>query len=224
MFEWIHRGDVMRFIVSLIGLLLFCVPVQAVTVDFNAVSDEGAFEFLYAEKGVVSFASGGVLAHKIGNPGSVHMTDGGTGYASSISFVASGLFNAVQFDIDGVNNYCTDFSCTSAEAFDNVKVVGERDGIVVASSSFYSEEYARTHIFGGDFVNLDRLTISVLMPGNIINSTCMLQSPCSFFDIDNLVLDYADVTTVPLPAGLPLYGAGIGILALMARRRKKARN
>ena len=214
----------MRFTVSLLSLLIFCAPVQAVTLGFDAVSDEGAFEFSYSENGVTGSTSDGVLAHKLGNPGSVHLTDDGTGFASSISFVTTGLFNAVRFDIDGVNNYCADLSCNAPEAFNNVKVVGERDGIIVANSSFYSEEGARTHLFGSDFMNLDRLTISVLLPDDVDNSTCAFLAPCSFFDLDNLVLEQVDISAVPLPAGLPLYGAGVGILALMARRRKKARD
>ncbi len=211
----------MRFIISLIGFLFICLPAKAVTVDFNAVSDEGGLEFLYSEQGVVGFASGGVLAHKLGNPGSVHLTDGGTGFASSISFVTSGFFNAVQFDIDGHTEYCANFACTSPEAFNNVKVTGERNGAVVANMLFFSGIGSSTQALNSDFQSIDRLTISVLLPDNYASSTCIFYNPCSFFDLDNLVLEHVEITAVPLPAGLPLYGAGVGILALIARRKQK---
>ncbi len=208
----------MKFISIIIGLVLFCVPAQAVTLDFTNVPGLGGVTPFYVEKGVVAQGIDGDLARHT-TPGKVHLTDGGTSFASSVSFSASGRFNALQFDIDGESNYCLDFSCSSPEPFNNVMVVGERGGLVVASSEFFSGTSERTEILGSDFSDLDRLVISVMLPSDLASSTCIFFSPCSFFDIDNLSIEM--VVATPLPAGLPLYGAGVVILGYLVRRRHK---
>ncbi|MEP4190118.1 MAG: hypothetical protein ABJN51_03500, partial [Sneathiella sp.] len=65
----------------------------------------------YVEKGVVAEGTGGGLARHT-TPGEIHLKDGRTAFASSVSFAAGSRFNALQFDIDGESNYCLDFSCS----------------------------------------------------------------------------------------------------------------
>ena len=74
---------------------------------------------------------------------------------------------------------------------------------------------------GGLFSNLSSLAISILdpdyafyrsQPGVVFAGGC---APCSHFNVDNVTL-----SPVPLPAGLPLFLSGLGLLAVIARRRR----
>lgn len=211
----------MKSIVVFLVVLFVSGSVNAAVVNFASVSGIGAMATTYNEGDVSAQSIGGDLAHQIGLAERVHLTDYGTSFASGISFVMSTRFDALSFDIRGFNNFCLDFSCQAPEAFNNVEVLGMRGGSVVATEIFYSGTTELNHVLGSGFSNLDKLSISVLLPLNLGASTCAFFAPCSFFDIDNLALRPVDIAQTPLPAGLPLYGAGMLLLGYGVRRYKK---
>lgn len=210
----------MKAIVVFLVVLFVSGSVNAAVVNFAGVPDIGATATTYSEGNVTAQSVGGDLAyHSVAEK--VHLTDYGTSFASGISFVMPIRFDALSFDIRGFNNFCIDLSCQAPEAFNNVEVLGMRNGSVVATEIFYSGTTEINHVLGGGFSNLDKLSISVLLPQNLAASTCAFFAPCSFFDIDNLALRPVNVAQAPLPAGLPLYGAGMLLLGYGVRRYKK---
>lgn len=209
----------MKFISTIIGLAFFCVPAHAATLDFSGIKDLGGLDPFYLEKGIIAESSTGSIAYN-SSPGTVHLADGFTPFASSISFSGGERFNAIQFDLKGTNKYCGDSPCTDSLPFNNVRVLGKRDGSIVADFSFYSGEVLRTEVLDNSFQNLDELEISMLLPPAAPGISCLLFGPCSFMDLDNLVLVKAEISSVPLPAGLPLYGVGLFALGYILRRRR----
>jgi len=192
-------------------------------INFAGVESQGGLASSYNEDNAVVDGIGGIVAYHQSRSGKVHLADYATAFATSISISKPGRFDAIQFDIRGFTNYCSfaNGPCQGVEAFDNVLVTGVRDNAVVASDLFFSGIVEATHSLSALFSNLDSLLISILIPGDIQNSNCAFTPTCSSFDLDNLVLDSVDVSAVPLPAGLPLYGAGLALLAFWVRKRHR---
>lgn len=214
----------MRAIILSVAVWLWCASAYAMTVDFSGVSNAGALATSYSENGVSAQTTNGILAYHA-NPSKVHLHAGAGDFASSITFSMSGRFDAIQFDANGLNKHCYNLSCgiNGSEAYNNIQVIGKRGTDIVGMTSFYSEIFETTHIFGSDFTNLDSLTIKMLLPSNYQSSTCgfFTLEICSAIDMDNLELRRVDVAQTPLPAGLPLYAAGIAIIGYVVRRRRK---
>ncbi|MGF1501424.1 MAG: VPLPA-CTERM sorting domain-containing protein [Paracoccaceae bacterium] len=78
-----------------------------------------------------------------------------------------------------------------------------------------------TPITSGSSGDIDFATIS---PAGFsdVTSVVFATSSTNLHRLDNIVLSFDDMAAVPLPAGLPLLLAGLGGLALAARRRHRA--
>ncbi|WP_169544623.1 hypothetical protein [Sneathiella aquimaris] len=215
----------MKVLALISGLLLFSSTVQAAVLDFSGVTDIGPSHTSYVEKGVTVQSIGGDLAYH-GTPGRVHITDSGTSFATGLSFTTGARFDAVQFDIFGSSNFfCLGPGCNSPIPFNNVVVTAERSGVEVARREFYSGTSPHTEVLDFFFLDIDRLSISILFPAAVDDTVCAFAAPCTFFDVDNvLLIPNGNISSVPLPAALPLYGAGllmVGFLGNRARRRNE---
>lgn len=198
---------------------------NAVVVNFAGVPNVGIPTTTYSESGVNAEVNNGALAYYSSNVGTVHLLDFVGAHTSSISFSMTGQFDAIGFDMFGFTRNCS-APCDGSEAFDNVKVSGYRDNLEVASSSFFSGFGSSSYLFEASFTDLDSLTIEMLLPVPYGDSACgmIFHDFCSYINLDNLNLQAVEVTQTPLPAGLPLYGAGLILLGYGIRRRKNSLN
>lgn len=176
----------------------------------------------YSEDGIHADGGGG----RIGPfflPGTAHMDDAASGYASVIRFTMDREFNAVSFDIFPTGfNYlvCTDGGAVcSAASYANIQVSGFSNGSLVAQSVF--EMFGGRFTLDSAFQNIDSFVIGVRNPpftGTLPDGSeafCW-DYPCSHFDIDNVTL-----APVPLPSGGLLLVSALGGLVLMQRRKPR---
>lgn len=107
-------------------------------------------------------------------------------------------------------------------------LTGFREGQLVASVLQQVPVFEfSAQTWGNLFSNLDRFTISLLIPGGVSymygSSTpgdlVCSDSWCGGLQVDNL--EYSLIAPVPLPASLPLLLAGLGGLGLIVRHRKR---
>ena len=57
--------------------------------------------------------------------------------------------------------------------------------------------------------------ISNLLNGGVFNKVTFISDGSNAFEFDNV-----SANAVPIPAALPLFGTGLGLLGLLARRRR----
>ncbi|MCG8494033.1 MAG: hypothetical protein MI743_20650 [Sneathiellales bacterium] len=208
-------------ILAIFGLLLmFSLPAHAAVLEFDAVQDLGGASGSYSEDGVTVSGLGGDVAYK-NNPGKVYLADYGTAFASGLSIENGGRFDAVGFDYLDVNNNCFTPTCLILVPYDNIELSAYRDNVLVGSENLTYADGPASHTFGSDFMDIDRLVISVLSPTFPIGAFCLTTGePCSIVELDNLELNPVAIAQTPLPAGLPLYAAGMGLIGLWMRRRR----
>ena len=210
------------------GFSALALPAWSATMTFKDITVDPVSE-TYFEDGILAEGNGmlGLYSSEDGPEGIVHMDDSGTGQPTEISFSMARNFNAISFLMDPVGfllkvNY---YDGTYGEPiYQNALVQGFRDGALVANLSFSSGSVNNPYVVKLDesFQNLSSLLIGIEQPDlgyflslpNVDNvEEC---SPCSHFNIDNVVL-----AEVPLPTGLPLVASGLAVLAFLARRRKR---
>jgi len=206
---------------AILGLLLiFSLPAHAAILEFDGVQDLGGTASSYSEGGVTVSGVGGDVAYK-NNPGKVYLADYGTAFASGLSIENGGRFNAVGFDYLDVNNNCFTPACILLVPYENIELSAYRDNVLVGSESLLYADGPASHTFGADFMDIDRLVISILSPTFPIGAFCLVSSePCSIVELDNLELNPVEIAQTPLPAGLPLYAAGMALIGLWMRRRR----
>ncbi|MCR9212536.1 MAG: VPLPA-CTERM sorting domain-containing protein [Proteobacteria bacterium] len=118
-----------------------------------------------------------------------------------ISFTMEKRFNAISFDING--------TFLGRDPFKNVRVDGIRDGGIVVSNLFSTADIS-TYFFNSLFIALDEVKVSAL---DGFYENC---PECGHFDIDNV-----ELSPVPLPAALPLFGVALIGLGLMRKFKQK---
>lgn len=205
------------------GLWAIAMPASAAIMTFNDVNLD-PFADIYFEDGILATGIGGSANLGMYSEGAVHIDDYGTSAPEAVSFTMASRFNAVSFDLSPSGFdffvYYEDRSY-SEPTYKNVYVQGFQGETQVANLTF-DMSYASGRIeLGGEFKNLTSLLIGAALPDfnyyealpGVSYIDCA--APCSHFSIDNVVL-----APVPLPAGLPLAASGIGLLALISRRRK----
>lgn len=212
-------------ILAILGLLLtFSLPAQAAVLEFGGVQDMGGAASSYSEGNVTVSGVGGDVAYK-NNPGKVYLADYGTAFASGLSVENGGRFDAIGFDYLDVNNNCFTPACIVMVPYENIQLSAYRDNVLVGSESLLYADGLASHTFSSDFMDIDRLVISVLSPTFPVPAYCLVSSePCSIVELDNLELNPVEIAQTPLPAGLPLYAAGIAIMGLWMRRRRVKQN
>ncbi len=191
-------------------------PVQAATMNFDTLPDEGAQLSTYVENGITAKAIGGALAYWQ-TPGTAHLDDAGTGMASGIDFTMAGLFDAGGFSLIS-RGY--GFTGAPGALPDNIFVTGFQGSTAVSTASFLLSAVAGTvqsFLLGPNFAGLTSLRIELRYPAGVTGCG----APCGHFDLDSVTLNAAPV---PLPAsGLLLAGAGVGLAGLRRRRIRAAR-
>jgi hypothetical protein len=200
--------------IIIVALCFWSGAAAAATMTFNGLPTDEFTTNTWTEDGITAKATwGGLGSHS--RPDMAHIDDGGSSFASGISFVTGGLFEATSFDIHALtSSYCSDWD-TCGVPFDNVVVEGWRDGMKVAKEAFSmgADWSVSTYLFGSAFDLLDRLVIRAgWVPMGGPDSFCM-DSPCAHFDIDNVTLQAAtnpSVSAVPLPPAIVLMLSAIG--------------
>jgi hypothetical protein len=175
------------------------------------------------EDGITAKATWGGLG-SFTRPGMAHIDDGGSSYASGISFTTGGLFNASSVEIHALtSSYCSDWD-NCGVPFDNVVVEGWREGLKIASEAFSmgADWSVSTYLFGSAFDVLDRLVIRAGWAPITADSMCM-DSPCAQFDIDNVTLtSAATISAVPVPPSIVLLLSGIAAVFSVRLVRRSA--
>lgn len=196
---------------------------SAATVTFTGLPDEGGQLTTWNEDGILTTAQGGALAAE--QPGSAHLDDGGTGFASALTFSTGGLFAATSFDIlPSSNEYelCQDLGEGELDCdpygFANVQVTGYADGALVASDAFDMFAANGSYVFDDAFADLDLLVIGFApLPTDLPSGSFLScdDSPCTHYSVDNVIL-----APVPLPASGALLAFGVVVLAAGYRRKR----
>lgn len=191
---------------------------QAATMTFSGVPASGSFDptSSYTEAGITATMNGDVGSDAGPFPAeSQHLDDFGSSYPSQVTFTTGGRFDAVSVDFLGwVFSYeSLDFATAP---FDNIRLSGFRGGTIVETRDIPVLGDIVDYDLTG-FGNIDAFRISYTdAPFEIDNAMCDL--PCSHGNIDNFRL--TELAPVPLPAGLPLLMAGLGMLGLMRHRQR----
>jgi len=223
----------------------------AVTIGFDDIDDAyPPSRDPYYENGAKVTPTYGELA-SYRRPGSVHLDPWGTFYTAEIevNLIDGSLFDAVSFDILPVGswpgieyelvNYETgdliDSSVQLETGFNNVSVMGYRDGVQLTAAEFSMDDGV-TITLDRTFSNLDVLAIGILEPDlssllspyiqsylddgyTLTAASCSDMNPCSHFDLDNII-----VNPVPLPGTLILMGSAISALGFKWPSRKRKRH
>ena len=145
---------------------------------------------------------------------------GSTSSAGFVAFTMEKNFNAVSVDLA---NTFDDFHCRGLDTehcapdgpfytpFDPMFIKGFNEGNLVADVSF-AQNTAINYVFGPEFSNLDRLVIGLRgHPYDACGDECLSGT------IDNVSL-----SAVPIPAALPLFGAGLLALGLFRKFKKSS--
>ncbi len=195
---------------------------SATTVSFDNLPDEGGAlydEFgnsYYYEDGVKVSSSWGAVAN-FGGPGAAHLDDGGTGFASSLTFTTGGTFSVQSFSL---KSFGYAFINSLIKLKSNIIVTGYLNGAVVAKNDFKMVRGVndmQTVLLGAAFAGLDSFVISLINPYGYEQCS---DSPCGHFDLTSVELS-KDPSPVPLPASAPLLAAGGLALAALSRRRRR---
>lgn len=205
----------MKLVTILLFACLFPAVASANVMTFINITGDSSFDnIVYIEDGITATGNRAIARHGIEL--AAHMDDQATPFPSIITFTMDTPFDAVKFDFNGSTRHR---DCSGIEAdlcmdqpyipYNNMVVQGLRDGIVVAADNFWTG-YEDTYAFDSAFTNLDELLFLNLSPSNP-SFECMIDF-CSHIDIDNITL-----SPVPLPASLPIFGAGI--LVILGFRR-----
>lgn len=198
---------------ALVALLICTGTVEAATMTFGALPDEGALATSYTENGITATSGSGTLGWYTA-PGFAHVDDSGTGFTSDITFTTGGTFDATSFTLTSLGY---NFMGTASTVTDNILVSGLVGGSLVASASYSLSGVAgavQTFLLGSAFSALDAFTISLLYPSNAPGC----DAPCGHFDLDSVTLATGPAP-VPLPPAAPLMGAAVlGLFALRRRR------
>jgi hypothetical protein len=127
----------------------------------------------------------------------------------------------------------------TTSALSNVSVMTSTDGALgtTFSSGTFSNSPATFVFANGNFIQFDELTIVLsggLTPGDLTGSNSFTIATASSFEIffsaeecegfcsGRSVADGSlDDSATPLPAALPLFATGVGVIGLLARRRKR---
>ena len=213
---------ILRTISLAAGLSALAIPALSATMTFSDLNLD-PFAHTYAEDGMLASGNGDMGLY---NPSALHIDDSGTTAPSRVSFSMASNFDAVSFLLDPVAFHFAVFHddrTITQPTYLNVLVEGFRDGGLVSSMMMDMGASPDPYLvsLGGLFSNLSSLAISILdpdyafyrsQPGVVFAGGC---APCSHFNVDNVTL-----SPVPLPAGLPLFLSGLGLLAVIARRRR----
>lgn len=217
----IFRKLIVAFCLSASGL-----SSNAATMTFSDIGLDYMAK-TYTENGITAVGNGNLGLYN--GAGGVHFDDGGTSAPSKVSFTMQSAFNAKRFDIDPVGSdfyVCYGRANCVEPSYQNVLVQGYRDGSIAASLMFNMGVSLSPYTvkLGKLFEGLSSLSISILYPERSAFSSLpgvteiAYCSPCSHFNIDNVVL-----APVPLPTSLALGASALGLLGLASRRRRNVK-
>ncbi len=200
-----------RLFAILSMFVLFSFSANASTMTFN---NFGSPSNTYSEDGINADGNGAWVFELNGGDQRAHIDDRGTSYSSGITFTMGARFDAQAFDV-------TPIALNGGDQYDNIEIIGYRNGFEVASVTSATEINPFHYIFTpGIFTNLDSLYIGSLLPAIPVNGCDDIGQPCSHFDIDNVELA---LTVVPLPATAWVFGAGLLGLAGFRKFKNQVR-
>ncbi len=197
---------------SMLFTLVLSSNSHAVTMTFDNLQVYPPGLPTYKENGIT--ATGLLAVFTV--PGAAHVDDFATPFLSTINFSMDELFVPVSFDVISLG-------FNSLTPFNNVRVEGVLDGVVIASNEFStSPDSGTTSTFNllSSFSEIDTLRISTISLG--FSEECTFATPCVHFDIDNVNLTPAmavDIAPVPLPAGFLLMGSALAGLGLYRHKK-----
>ena len=201
---------------GILGVLALSSQAQAATMTFDNLVDPLAST--YFEDGITVSGNG-----ELGVYGAGHVDAANSPAPSRLTFTTGARFNALSFDITPVGfDYfiCKGDAACVNRTYRNVSVSGYRGSDLVASLLFNMGELTSAYavLLGERFTNLTSLVIEAVMPEFPTRPRVFgdCEENCSDFDIDDITL-----APVPLPAGLPLAASALGILGLLARRKRR---
>ncbi len=180
---------------------------SAVVVDFQTLEQNNAS---YNQQGN-SYQEDGFTLTSVGHAGLITIGTSQTYYAGSTAMLNDGFNNNSVLTKTGGGTFDI-FSIDLAEMFNgqaDVTFVGEKTGGVTDNIVFTLDgvlNQFETFYFTSFFSDLTSLTWQQVSP---------------YHQYDNITLD---VSVVPLPAALPLYGAGLAVLGFAGWRQRKKRS
>jgi hypothetical protein len=159
---------------------------------------------------------------------------------ASADTIANFTLDGVTFNDGGTATGGFTLDLTTS-TLSNVNITTSQDSVLGLGTTYSSGTFSNfpdaTFVFSnGFFLQFEELTIVVseLTPGDLSGSNSftiatassyeiffsaeMCEGPCSVRSITDGSLD--DSAT-PLPAALPLFATGVGVIGLLARRRKR---
>ena len=194
------KMELVRNVIAGLGLVLISLGSEAATVDFR---DDGTFTSpSYSEGGVTVTGSGDIYSLNLNGLGVV-----GGNFDNTID---SGEWIRFSFDTPAENISYWVTSAGQAGGSTPGKRTIEAFGIGGISLGLFDDSWAGV------------TDISVLYGGALIESFVLTSEAVTNFRIGSVDFDLVQVSAVPLPAAIPLYGSGLALLGFLGWRKRRA--
>lgn len=190
-------------------------PVSASTMTFDNLGypdySEPGDGLTWVENGITARSLDGGIIGNYFTPGTAHVDDTGTEFASGMAFTMGKRFTSAVFTSIALGY---DMWFQTRLPF-NVVLTGYFMGERVAQKAFQlSDDDGKVQNFAllAGATAFDKVTLRLIYPNGCAGA------PCAHFDLDQV-----ELAAVPLPAAGAALGAGLLALAGVARRRVRNR-